>query len=156
MLRNLLLLATLCLALPFVCLAQKINQSQSKVTQSKVYQEIERKVYQEIERLEIEWNTINEVSDAEGKQRMLADDSYHIGGILSQFVRELYRVLHTSFCRNYTLPNSANRILSFPITFLFCLNLGNRSAENKLPNQVFSTRLSFLQTLRFDESGHCQ
>jgi len=79
MLRNLLLLATLCLALPFVCLAQKINQSQSKVTQSKVYQEIERKVYQEIERLEIEWNTINEVSDAEGKQRMLADDSYHIG-----------------------------------------------------------------------------
>jgi ketosteroid isomerase-like protein len=33
----------------------------------------------EIERLEIEWNRINEVSDPEGKQRLLADDSYHVG-----------------------------------------------------------------------------
>lgn len=33
----------------------------------------------EIERLEIEWNRVNEVSDAEGKQRLLADDSYHVG-----------------------------------------------------------------------------
>jgi uncharacterized protein (TIGR02246 family) len=33
----------------------------------------------EIERLEAEWNAINEVSDAEGKTRLLADDSYHVG-----------------------------------------------------------------------------
>ncbi len=33
----------------------------------------------EIERLEVEWNTINEVSDVEGIRRLLADDSYHIG-----------------------------------------------------------------------------
>ena len=33
----------------------------------------------EIERLEAEWNTINEVSDAEGKRRLLSDDSYHVG-----------------------------------------------------------------------------
>ena len=33
----------------------------------------------EIERLEAEWNTINEVSDASGKERLLADDSYHVG-----------------------------------------------------------------------------
>ncbi len=33
----------------------------------------------EIERLEAEWNTINEVSDAEGKQSLLAEDSYHVG-----------------------------------------------------------------------------
>src|SRR5687767_13214713 len=33
----------------------------------------------EIERLEAEWNTINEVSDAEGKARLLSDDSYHVG-----------------------------------------------------------------------------
>ena len=33
----------------------------------------------EIERLEIEWNRINELSSAEGKQRLLADDSYHVG-----------------------------------------------------------------------------
>ncbi len=33
----------------------------------------------EIERLEVEWNTINEVSDEEGKRRLLADDSYHVG-----------------------------------------------------------------------------
>jgi len=33
----------------------------------------------EIERLEAEWNTINEVSDAEGKRRLLAEDSYHVG-----------------------------------------------------------------------------
>lgn len=71
MVRNILLLATLCPALSFVCLAQGNNQSQSKVKQSRDYQEIER--------LEVEWNNINEVSDAEGIQRMLADDSYHIG-----------------------------------------------------------------------------
>jgi uncharacterized protein (TIGR02246 family) len=33
----------------------------------------------EIERLENEWNIINEVSDAEGKTRLLAEDSYHVG-----------------------------------------------------------------------------
>ena len=33
----------------------------------------------EIERLEDEWNTINEVSDVEGKRRLLAEDSYHVG-----------------------------------------------------------------------------
>ena len=33
----------------------------------------------EIERLESEWNTINEVSDAEGKARLLSEDSYHVG-----------------------------------------------------------------------------
>lgn len=33
----------------------------------------------EIERLEDEWNRINEVSDAGGKDRLLADDSYHVG-----------------------------------------------------------------------------
>ena len=33
----------------------------------------------EIERLEIEWNRINEVSDVEGIERLLADDSYHVG-----------------------------------------------------------------------------
>jgi uncharacterized protein (TIGR02246 family) len=33
----------------------------------------------EIQRLEAEWNTINEVSDAEGKARLLTDDSYHVG-----------------------------------------------------------------------------
>ena len=33
----------------------------------------------EIQRLEAEWNTINEVSDAEGKARLLAEDSYHVG-----------------------------------------------------------------------------
>ena len=32
-----------------------------------------------IERLEIEWNTINEISDPDVKQRLLADDSYHVG-----------------------------------------------------------------------------
>jgi hypothetical protein len=34
---------------------------------------------QEIERLEIEWNTINEISDPDGKQRLLSEDSYHVG-----------------------------------------------------------------------------
>lgn len=38
-----------------------------------------RNDYREIERLEVEWNRMNEVSDAEGKQRTLAPDSYHIG-----------------------------------------------------------------------------
>ena len=71
MFRNLLLPAILCLTLSFVCLAQGNPQSQSKVMRSKDYQEIER--------LEVEWNTINEVSDADGVQRMLADDSYHVG-----------------------------------------------------------------------------
>jgi hypothetical protein len=71
MLRNLILSPTLCLALSFVCLAQGNIQSQSKAAQSKDYQEIER--------LEIEWNTINEVSDVEGKEQMLADDSHHVG-----------------------------------------------------------------------------
>lgn len=33
----------------------------------------------DIERLEDEWNLINEISDADGKQRLLADDSYHVG-----------------------------------------------------------------------------
>jgi ketosteroid isomerase-like protein len=33
----------------------------------------------EIERLEAEWNRINEVSDPDGKSRLLADDSYHVG-----------------------------------------------------------------------------
>lgn len=33
----------------------------------------------EIQRLEAEWNTINEVSDAEGKARLLTEDSYHVG-----------------------------------------------------------------------------
>ena len=33
----------------------------------------------EIEHLEYEWNLINEISDAEGKHRLLADDSYHVG-----------------------------------------------------------------------------
>ena len=33
----------------------------------------------EIERLENEWNLINEISDADGKQRLLAADSYHVG-----------------------------------------------------------------------------
>ena len=33
----------------------------------------------EIEVLEDEWNRINEVSDAEGKRRLLADNSYHVG-----------------------------------------------------------------------------
>lgn len=33
----------------------------------------------EIERLEAEWNRIHEVSDAEGKARLLAEDSYHVG-----------------------------------------------------------------------------
>jgi ketosteroid isomerase-like protein len=33
----------------------------------------------EIERLEAEWNRINEVSDAAGKERLLTDDSYHVG-----------------------------------------------------------------------------
>jgi uncharacterized protein (TIGR02246 family) len=33
----------------------------------------------EIERLESEWNAINEISDAEGKARLLAEDSYHVG-----------------------------------------------------------------------------
>lgn len=71
MLRNLLCPALLCLALSFVCLAQKNDQSQTKETQSKTYQEIER--------LEIAWNTINEQSDAEEMRQMLADDSYHVG-----------------------------------------------------------------------------
>jgi ketosteroid isomerase-like protein len=69
--RNLLLPSLLCLALPVVCFAQQKNRVPSKATQSKAYNEIER--------LEIEWNTVNEVSDAEGKERLLADDSYHIG-----------------------------------------------------------------------------
>ena len=71
MLRNLLLLPMLCLTVSFVCFAQRNNQSKSKA--------IPNKDYQEIERLEIEWNTINEVSDADGKERLLTDDSYHIG-----------------------------------------------------------------------------
>jgi uncharacterized protein (TIGR02246 family) len=33
----------------------------------------------EIQRLEAEWNRINEVSDAEGKARLLSEDSYHVG-----------------------------------------------------------------------------
>lgn len=33
----------------------------------------------EIERLEFEWNRINEVSDFEGIERLLAEDSYHVG-----------------------------------------------------------------------------
>ncbi|MGB7200906.1 MAG: nuclear transport factor 2 family protein [Pyrinomonadaceae bacterium] len=33
----------------------------------------------EIERLEFEWNRINEISDPDGKARLLADDSYHVG-----------------------------------------------------------------------------
>ena len=33
----------------------------------------------DIESLEIEWNRINEQSDPEGKRRLLADDSYHVG-----------------------------------------------------------------------------
>ena len=32
-----------------------------------------------IELLEAEWNRINEVSDADGKETLLADDSYHVG-----------------------------------------------------------------------------
>ena len=35
--------------------------------------------FRESQRLEAEWNTINEVSDPEGKQRLLAEDSYHVG-----------------------------------------------------------------------------
>ena len=34
---------------------------------------------QAIDRLEVEWNMINELSDPEGKRRMLAFDSYHVG-----------------------------------------------------------------------------
>jgi hypothetical protein len=34
---------------------------------------------QEIDRLEVEWNIINELSDPDGKERMLAFDSYHVG-----------------------------------------------------------------------------
>jgi uncharacterized protein (TIGR02246 family) len=33
----------------------------------------------EIEQLETEWNRINEVSDVEGFERLLAEDSYHVG-----------------------------------------------------------------------------
>ncbi len=73
---------------------------------------------------------------------------------MSRFVKELDRVLRTNFCRNYMLPTRANHILSFPITSLFCSNLGNRSAENISSNQVFPTLESFPQTLRSDESGH--
>ena len=32
-----------------------------------------------IEALEMEWNRANEVSDAEAKRRLLAEDSYHVG-----------------------------------------------------------------------------
>src|SRR5688572_14009569 len=32
-----------------------------------------------IEGLEVEWNRANEVSDADSKGRLLADDSYHVG-----------------------------------------------------------------------------
>ena len=32
-----------------------------------------------IEALEVEWNRENEVSDVEAKQRLLAEDSYHVG-----------------------------------------------------------------------------
>jgi uncharacterized protein (TIGR02246 family) len=32
-----------------------------------------------IEAVEVEWNLANEVSDAEAKRRLLADDSYHVG-----------------------------------------------------------------------------
>jgi ketosteroid isomerase-like protein len=71
MFRDFLLAAALCLTLPVICSAQKTNQAPSKVARSKIYKEIER--------LETEWNTINEVSDAEGKERLLAGDSYHIG-----------------------------------------------------------------------------
>jgi uncharacterized protein (TIGR02246 family) len=35
--------------------------------------------FAEITQLEMEWNTINEISDAEGKERLLTDDSYHVG-----------------------------------------------------------------------------
>ena len=34
---------------------------------------------QAIKRLEFEWNRINEISDANGKQLLLAEDSYHVG-----------------------------------------------------------------------------
>ena len=33
----------------------------------------------DIERLETQWNTINELSDYEGKAFLLAEDSYHVG-----------------------------------------------------------------------------
>lgn len=32
-----------------------------------------------IQDLEVEWNRANEVSDAESKRRLLAEDSYHVG-----------------------------------------------------------------------------
>jgi ketosteroid isomerase-like protein len=59
-----------------VCAQGKSVTGTKSITASKVEKS---KDYQEIERLETVWNTINEVSDAEGKQRLLADDSYHVG-----------------------------------------------------------------------------
>jgi uncharacterized protein (TIGR02246 family) len=51
--------------------AETIRQSQ--------FTDQSEKDLREIRRLEEEWNAINESSDSEGKQRLLTDDSYHVG-----------------------------------------------------------------------------
>ena len=67
----------------------------------------------EIERLEAEWNRINEISDAEGKQRLLADDSYHVGpsGRLYSKLQDI-EAARVSYARK----QSSNSILKFFIT----------------------------------------
>jgi uncharacterized protein (TIGR02246 family) len=54
-----------------------LAQSGSKTDRSKA--QSRQRDLREIERLEAEWTRINEVSDAEGKARILVEDSYHVG-----------------------------------------------------------------------------
>ena len=70
---------------------------------------------QEIERLEAEWNAINEVSDAEGKRRLLAEDSYHVG----PSGRLYNKALDIEAARlSYKQKQASNAITKFEITDL--------------------------------------
>lgn len=59
------------LAVLFVSMSTGFSQSAPSASRSTDHREIER--------LEIEWNRINEDSDVEGIESLLADDSYHVG-----------------------------------------------------------------------------
>ena len=54
-----------------------LAQSGSKTGRSKA--QSRQRDLREIERLEAEWTRIHEVSDADAKAQLLAEDSYHVG-----------------------------------------------------------------------------
>ena len=63
----------------FLFAACETVASQSSSRANRLEAQSRARDLREIERLEEEWNAINEVSDVEGKNRLLAEDSYHVG-----------------------------------------------------------------------------